>query len=749
MPFGKKAPAVATWSAHDLNVDGVSCDIRERKSRGKHSGWTISVGRGKGTVVYPFDHSIAIGAFPDGFPCEDVWKARVRADSRFVACKEATEALAMTNPDDCCPKVPWCKKQIGHIGYCSPHTLDSDSPTVKNEVELAKLGEGGTEVERDSGCDGEGEGGGEGVTLGIYEAFEFAQAAKRTELASKELAALHQRVANSEAQRLRRVDFEAHRSYGSVNRPLSILAALPPAVDASPSEMAQEMLQMQAADTPTSRLELEARSREKEASRRQRSELVIGKPQTLFAGATIGGLTVTKDQAQDVISKANINDCGGGSLTCAWSRRAYLDMVATTACSKDAAASAELHALPRERYAFLLQSTEAGTIRLAIETDARTSARRRPWRSFVQHLSEEVPEEVVLESREVECLLEAAGHGALYPQICKISEDAGTPRTYEAALESHRTPGKNLYHLLTATLGVDVPGKASAPSATKPAPGLPLSGAATQPLTHVHAQLTAHVHADGLVCTGAMGNVPPDAFAYKILKAQLVGGTTVADLLMAKTISEAHLPLGSFTVVILLPPPPSFPTPKSSHKLHVQEIVLTSAMTGPKLLNAKFEMWCLLNASTSQSSDPSDSDSDTSDEDCPDDKSSAWQEWGEEEAHEIIYRRQRSADEQQQPQQRPPSQLPQMRAPARAKLLAVHTLYTGLTQPRSGAGRLERAQQHISSGRFGWARMSHTLADDVLREEAATRAAAALGRLAGGHDDTLDGREDGHPLEPG
>ena len=61
-----------------------------------------------------------------------------------------------------------------------------------------------------------------------------------------------------------------------------------------------------------------------------------------------------------------------------------------------------------------------------------------------------------------------------------------------------------------------------------------------------------------------MGNVPPDAFAYKMLKQQLVGSTTVADLLMAKTISEAHLPLGSFTVVILLPPPPSFPTPKSS-----------------------------------------------------------------------------------------------------------------------------------------------------------------------------------------
>ena len=508
-----KAPAVATWSAHDLDLDGVSCEIRERKAKGKVRGWTISVGYGKGAGVNPFQHGVALGAFPDGFPCEDVWKARVRADSRFVACKKATEALAMTNPDNCCSKVPWCKWNVGHSGKCSPHTLDSDSPTMKNEEE----GEGGTLNQRDGGCDGEGEGGGgdgdggglgdggaregggggggggEGVTLGIYEAFEFAQAAKRTELASKELAALHQRLANSDAQRLRRVDFEAHRSYGSVNRPLSISAVLPPAVDASSSEMAQEMLQMQAADTPTSRLELEARSREKEASRRQRCELVIGKPQTLFAGATIGGLTVTKDQAQDVISKANINCCGG-SLTCAWSRRAYLDMVATTACSKDAAASAELHALPRERYAFLLQSTEAGTFRLAIETDARTSARRRPWRSFAQHLSEEVPEEVVLESREVECLLEAAGHGDLYPQICKISEDAGTPRTYKAALESHRTPGKNLYHLLTATLGVDVPGKASAPSATKPAPGLPLSGAATQPLTHVHAHAHAHAH---------------------------------------------------------------------------------------------------------------------------------------------------------------------------------------------------------------------------------------------------------------
>ena len=101
MPFGKKAPAVATWSAHDLNVDGVSCDIRERKSRGNAAGWAISVGRGKGTAVYPFDHSIAIGAFPDGFPCEDVWKARVRADSRFVACKEATEARCVPNPNSC------------------------------------------------------------------------------------------------------------------------------------------------------------------------------------------------------------------------------------------------------------------------------------------------------------------------------------------------------------------------------------------------------------------------------------------------------------------------------------------------------------------------------------------------------------------------------------------------------------------------------------------------------------------------
>ena len=122
MPFGKKAPAVATWSAHDLNVDGVSCDIRERKSRGKAAGWTISVGHGKGTVVYPFYHSIATGAFPDGFPCEDVWKARVRADSRFVACKEATEARCVPNPNSCQGQREdrWARQDCARSSYERP-----------------------------------------------------------------------------------------------------------------------------------------------------------------------------------------------------------------------------------------------------------------------------------------------------------------------------------------------------------------------------------------------------------------------------------------------------------------------------------------------------------------------------------------------------------------------------------------------------------------------------------------------------
>ena len=410
-----------------------------------------------------------------------------------MACKEATEAQALTNPDDCCQKVPWCQKKSSHCGQCSPHTHDYDGGTGEG----GGGGDGGGGLGDGGAGEGGagGDGGGEGVTVGsltLFEAFILAQVVKRTQLAGKGLTAIHQRLAQSEAER-----GKAMASYrapsANVNRPLRISAVLPPAVDASSSEMEQEMLQMQAADSPTSRRDLEARAREREASRQRRCELVIGTPQAHFAGATIGDLTVTEDQARDVISKANIN-IGFGSHVCAWNRRSYLDTVATTACSKDAAASAERHALPRERYAFVLKSEVAGTIRLAIETEARTGARRRPWHGLAQHPSDqlEVPEEVVLQSCEVKHILDAAGHGGLYPQICKISEDAGTPRTYEAALESHRTPGKNLYHLVTATLGVDVPEKAPAPSATKPAPGLPLSGAATQPL-YMYSKLHASI----------------------------------------------------------------------------------------------------------------------------------------------------------------------------------------------------------------------------------------------------------------